>query len=77
MYIFNCYNSNVIIFQNLFCTQLNYVLLEGKIFPPPYDTYPLNIYYCCPLTEAEYVTKDCASRRSPLQSGQTSLRKCV
>ena len=45
--------------------------------PPRCDRYQLNIRYCCPLNEAESVTKECASRRSRLQNGEASLRKCV
>ena len=58
-----------------FCTVLKYVVLEGKLCPPWCDRYLLNIHYYCPLTEAESVTKDCASRRNHLQSGQASLPK--
>ena len=60
-----------------FCTVLKYIGLEGKLCPPRCDRYLLNINYSCSLTEAEFVTKDCASRRNHLQSSQVSLRKCV
>ena len=63
------------IFRNSFCTKLKDLVLEGIFFHPTCDRYPLNIHYCCPLTEAESVTKDCASGRNHLQSGQASLRK--
>ena len=60
-----------------FCKVLKYVGLEGKLCPPLCDMYQLNIHCCCPLTEAESVTKDCASRQNHLQNGQASLRKRV
>ena len=60
-----------------FCTVLKYVVLEGKLCPPQCDRYGFNIQYCCPLTEAESVTKDCASRGNDLQSGQATLQKHV
>ena len=75
--IFTWYNSNVNILRNSFGTDLKYVLLEGTFFHPRCDKYPLNIHYCYSLTEAESVTKDCASRPNHLQSSQASLRKCV
>ena len=75
-----CYRSFVPLYEIVvysFCKVLKYVVLEGKLCPPRCDTYLSNIHYCCPLTEAESVTKDCASRRSRLQNGQASLRKHV
>ena len=65
------------IFQNFLCTLFKYILLEETFFHQRCDRYPLSIDYCCPLTEAESVTKDCASRRNRLQNGQASLRKRV
>ena len=76
----NCYRFFVPLYEIVvysFCRLLKYVVLEGKLCPPQCDTYQLNIHYCCPLTEAESVTKDCASRQNHLQSGQASLRKHV
>ena len=75
-----CYRFFVPLYEIVFysfCTVLKYVVLEGKLCPPQCDRYPLSIHYCCPLTEAESVTKDCASRWSHLQNGQASLRKRV
>ena len=60
-----------------FCMVLKDIGLEAKLYPPRCHMYLLNIHYCCSLTEAESVTKDCASRRNHLQSGKASLRKCV
>ena len=60
-----------------FCKVLKYLVLEGKLCVPLCDRYQLNIHYCCPLTEAESVTKDCASTHSHLQSGQATLQKLV
>ena len=44
------------IFVYSFCIVLKYHVLDGKLGPPRCDSYPLNIHYCCPLTEADCVT---------------------
>ena len=46
----------------------------GELAPPPPGNPGSGTDYCYPLTEAESVTKDCASRRSRLQSGQASMK---
>ena len=61
------------IFQNSFCAELKYVLLEDKLFHPECDSYMLSIHYCCSLTDARV----CDKEDNHLQSWQGSLWKCV
>ena len=63
-FFFTWYKSNVNIFRNSFCTDLKYIFLDGILFHPICDSYPLSIHYYYPLTQAESVTKDSSSRRN-------------
>ena len=84
IYIFTLYNSNVNILWNFFCTELKYVLLEGKLFHPRCYSYLLNIHYCYSLTGGRVCNKGLCFKTEPCAGwpGQPAkmclnIRSCV
>ena len=84
IYIFTLYNSNVNILWNFFCTELKYVLLEGKLFHPRCYSYLLNIHYCYSLTGGRvcnkglcFKTEPCAGRPGQPAKMCLNIRSCV